>query len=156
GGLKYHETAVVIVPSGNPQSREFHIAPYKKGTWRTYKARDGLPHNMIFKIDPDPQTGTLWLATRAGVSHFDGKDFQNFTITDGLSDSTALSLMREPTGEFWVGTEAQGAVRYDPRTKKATKKLSKANGLTNDTIWSLARDSSGGMWFGGEAGPSRY
>ena len=42
----------------------------------SYNWEDGLPHRQINATAKD-ESGFLWIATRAGVSRFDGYNFKN-------------------------------------------------------------------------------
>jgi len=130
-----------------PQLVDFHVAPFKKGTWRTYKTRDGLLSNQTFKIFPDLDgTGMLWLATGGGLCRFDGKDSINFSLDDGLKNSFVNAFLRMPDGTMWLGTEV-GLTRYEPASGNV-KTFTKADGLLDDRIFAIGRDPSGKIWIG--------
>src|SRR4051794_30880167 len=42
---------------------------------RRWLTEDGLPHNVVTRIQQD-RTGYLWLATPAGLTRFDGREFK--------------------------------------------------------------------------------
>lgn len=44
---------------------------------RLYTQEDGLPSEEVYKVIEDQQ-GFIWLATKAGISRFDGNQFTNF------------------------------------------------------------------------------
>lgn len=46
---------------------------------RRWITDDGLPHNVVLQIAQD-KTGFLWLATMAGLSRFDGREFKVFPV----------------------------------------------------------------------------
>ncbi|MEO5984221.1 MAG: two-component regulator propeller domain-containing protein, partial [Ferruginibacter sp.] len=48
-------------------------------SFKTYTTEDGLPDNSVVKIITDPK-GFLWIATRNGLSRFDGSEFTNYTL----------------------------------------------------------------------------
>lgn len=52
---------------------DFRFPPFKKGTWKTYTALDGLASSIVGAIHRDPD-GVMWLGTfDSGVSRYDGK-----------------------------------------------------------------------------------
>jgi signal transduction histidine kinase/CheY-like chemotaxis protein/ligand-binding sensor domain-containing protein len=160
GGLKYYAEPVVIEDSPkskiqNPKSIEFHLAPFKKGTWRTYRMRDGLPGNQIMAMYPDAETGMLWLGTGSGVSRFDGKEFNNFT-NQALSGEFVYAISQTGDGAWWASKLNSGVARYDPKTGSAML-FTTNNGLAGNDVQAIASDATGAIWFGFESrGVSRY
>ncbi|MBI2925265.1 MAG: response regulator [Verrucomicrobia bacterium] len=136
----------VIVAPGRTEVVDFQFAPFKKGTWRNYKTRDGLPHNIVCGIDPDAETGNLWLVGGGGLTRFDGGECVTFTAATGVSNTMIRSMLRDPKGVFWLGTES-GLVRYDSKTGQV-KKFTQSDGLLSNMILALARDASDRIWVG--------
>jgi len=131
---------------------DFRIAPFKKGTWRSYTYADGLAHNLIFAIHRDPN-GMMWFGTPSGVCRYDGKSFFNFTTEDGLTDEHVRAIYQDPDGIMWFGTEDGGVSRYDG---KEFLNLTTKDGLVNSFVHAIHRDPDGMMWFGTKKGVSRY
>lgn len=52
----------------------------------SYNIDEGLPQSQVTCINQDA-FGYLWVGTQIGLSKFDGVDFQNFSITDNLTDN---------------------------------------------------------------------
>jgi ligand-binding sensor domain-containing protein len=158
GGLNYHKNAVRIDESSpsasrDAQSLDFRIAPFKKGTWRTFHTRDGLQHNIVFKIQPDAGTGMLWIAA-AGAARFDGRDWLNLTVLNGLSDGWVDTMLRETNGVVWVGTRT-GLTRWAPDTGKVAN-FYQRDGLLSDQVFSIAQGADGAIWVGTDRGVSQY
>jgi signal transduction histidine kinase/ligand-binding sensor domain-containing protein len=84
----------------------------------------GLPSNHIYDLLED-NNGFLWIATDNGVSRFDGKYFQNFSVKDGLPSSEALQLIKEKDGTIWINCYKQLPSYFDERTNKFTVVKSK-------------------------------
>ena len=128
------------------------LAPFKKGHWTTYTARDGLPSNHIrkFWVDPD---GLLWIATGGGVSRFDGNKFENLTTEDGLLSDRVFNLWREEKSGIWWFCTARGVSRYDPSLasegRGAFRNFTAQNGLGAGEIHAVTQTPDGGMWFAG-------
>ncbi|MGA2591005.1 MAG: hypothetical protein ABSH32_13885 [Bryobacteraceae bacterium] len=60
---------------------------------RIYTTADGLAGNTIDRIVTDSH-GFLWFCTREGLSRFDGYQFYNFGVAQGLgSRSFPMSLL---------------------------------------------------------------
>ena len=57
-----------------------------RGEWlpvRAYTTADGLAGNTVERIVRDSR-GFLWFCTRNGLSRFDGYEFRNFGMGEGL------------------------------------------------------------------------
>lgn len=58
---------------------------------------------------------TVWIGSSAGVIHFDpaAKEFERFTIADGLVDNNVTAICEGQNNTIWIGTEA-GLSRHAP------------------------------------------
>ena len=80
-----------------------------RGSFLSYREKNGLPGDSIRGIIPDDQ-GYLWLSTNRGISKFDYNEiaFENFDITDGLQSNefSENAYFKGATGElFFSGPE---------------------------------------------------
>ncbi|MEM1261561.1 MAG: EAL domain-containing protein [Pseudomonadota bacterium] len=75
--------------------------------FRGYTPRDGLSQAVARHIAQD-RYGYLWVATRRGLSRYDGREFRNFTIADGLP-ANFLTFVRPDGADIWIG-DARGNV----------------------------------------------
>jgi ligand-binding sensor domain-containing protein len=57
----------------------------------TYTEADGLANSMVFDIVQD-SSGVIWVGRRLGISSYDGTNFTNYSVTDGLR-SCSYSLL---------------------------------------------------------------
>ncbi len=55
-------------------------------TYKHFGVEDGLPGTTVYCAAQDAD-GFMWFGTDAGVSRFDGKEFVNYGVKDGVSDS---------------------------------------------------------------------
>jgi len=78
-------------------------APY-----RFYTVLDGLTQSRVLDIEQD-QAGYLWFTTARGLNRFDGKDFDHYTIADGLPHNSLSALHVSEFNSVWVG-DAKGGV----------------------------------------------
>ncbi len=76
--------------------------PYKH-----YTTRDGLPHDLIFRMCQD-QKGYMWFGTDAGLAKFNGEEFQVFTMSEGLRSSFVIDVIPYGTDSLAVGTWGGG------------------------------------------------
>jgi ligand-binding sensor domain-containing protein len=95
--------------------------------------------------------GNYWFGSHnEGVGFYDGKSFEYFTTSDGLSDNQIRSIQEDKNGKIWFGT-AKGANVYDKKTGLINY-LTKTNTPKYD--WN---ETNGDLWFyaGEEDGISR-
>jgi hypothetical protein len=158
GGFTNSEPLLVREsPLLEPPLVSFEVAPFKKGSWRTDGTHEGLAGSVVHRIYSDPGlAGSIWFGTSGGLSRFDGKDFRNLTMEQGLSDNDVRSILCEPNGVAWLGT-MRGVTRLDPITGE-TRRFTMKDGLLGNWVLSVAREPGGTLWFGTDfkKGVSRY
>ncbi|HEY0676906.1 MAG TPA: two-component regulator propeller domain-containing protein [Chitinophagaceae bacterium] len=66
-----------------------------------YDVRDGLASSVVYDAAND-KDGFMWFATETGLSRFDGTQFRNFTIQDGLPDNEIMKLYVDSKGRVWI------------------------------------------------------
>jgi len=76
--------------------------------FRFYTVLDGLTQSGVVDIEQD-HAGYLWFTTARGLNRYDGKDFDQFTISDGLPNNSLTALHVSNTNSVWVG-DARGGV----------------------------------------------
>jgi len=64
----------------------------QKMNLQKFSVKDGLIQSTVKYIEQD-EYGNLWLATNYGLSKFNGKNFENFTTTNGLPSNEISSLL---------------------------------------------------------------
>ena len=111
-----------------------------------------LESETIWAIAADDQ-GQLWFGTSVnGVSRFDGNEWTEFTVTDGLAGDQVYTIVPDRQGQLWFGT-ITGLSRYDQGTMAH---FTTANGLVSNGVLSILEDRHGNLWFGTLDGVSRY
>jgi ligand-binding sensor domain-containing protein/signal transduction histidine kinase len=116
---------------------------------RIYTTADGLAGNTIDRIVRDSR-GYLWFCTREGISHFDGYQFRNFGVDQGLPGPD-FDLVETPSGDYFVGT-GDGIARFRPADPDSHFTVLRLAGPVRHPIQSLAVDPAGGLWVGTTAG----
>lgn len=113
-----------------------------------YTTKNGLPSNNCYYTLQD-RKGYIWVATDAGVSRFDGTNFENFSVDDGLPDNQVLQLREDSKGRIWF-LSLNGQLSYffngriyNPGNDKQLRYLN-----FNAVIVSFFEDSKGRIWFG--------
>ena len=62
---------------------DFHLANFKKGTWKSYTPFDGLADHNVYSIARTPD-GMMWFGTAENACRFDGKEFESLGVRDRL------------------------------------------------------------------------
>lgn len=80
--------------------------------------------------------------------------YRNYTINNGLSQSSAITIVQDDLNALWVGTQ-DGLNRYDGKsfeifTSDDTK------GLESEYILCSHKDVNGNLWFGTRNGLTKY
>ena len=82
--------------------------------------------------------------------------FENISIQNGLSQSSALCLLQDSKGFLWVGT-ADGLNRYDSYDFQIYRQdFQNKKSINNHYINDLAEDEEGNIWVATRAGLSKY
>lgn len=88
-------TALLIFFYSPTSSQELHS--------KIFTTRDGLPSSYIFSTYED-KLGYLWIGTVNGLSRFDGNNFTNYGLGEGLPDLRTDALFMDSKQRFWAGT----------------------------------------------------
>lgn len=87
---------------------------------KVYTVNDGLAQNDVEAILKGKQ-GFLWIATRDGLSRFDGYEFKNYKANSKqLQRSVSnqfVSLSEDVTGALWILNDIGQVFRFDPRSE---------------------------------------
>lgn len=122
-----------------------------------FTSDDGLPMDAVSfgKSTLCDSKGNLWFATQGGgVSKYDGKSFNNYSIDHGLANNAVYAITEDRHGNIWFGTHEGGVSKYDG---KSFTTFTTEQGLTNNTVLSLMEDRLGNLWFGTvRGGVSKY
>lgn len=113
-----------------------------------YTSKNGLASNNCYYIHQDKK-GFIWIATDAGLSRFDGTNFQNFTIEDGLPDTQILQIKEDSEGKLWfLALNGQLSYLKDGKfyNRNNSTLLNKLN--FNTVIVSFLEDKKGRIWLG--------
>ncbi|GAB4025553.1 ATP-binding protein [Spirosoma gilvum] len=79
-------------------------------------ARQGLPQAFVPAIVQDRQ-GFIWMATRDGLSRYDGRSFKVFQPTaerPSLSSSSMADIQTDTSGRLWIMSEEKEFDLFDP------------------------------------------
>ena len=92
---------------------------------------------------------SVWAGTwGGGSSHFDGKQWTNFTVKDGLAGNIVYCVAEDENGAIWFGTNG-GLSRFDG---KSWITFRREEGLIDNNIYAIAPTSNGEIWAGSRSG----
>lgn len=115
----------------------------------------------------EDKQGHLWFGTSGeGVYKYDGENFTQYTLKDGLLCNAVFSILIDKTGMIWLGTR-DGICQYDGKKfteiiipkEIRTKNINKGyytTWSTENTVWSMLQDKSGTIWIGTGDGVYTY
>jgi len=78
---------------------------------------EGLPSNEVYHVIQD-SFGYIWIATANGVSQFDGNNFRNWGVDDGILESSIHELYIDYQGRIWFISGSGNLVYYQNETIK--------------------------------------
>ncbi len=120
--------------------QEFGDQPtYDTKLYLSYTLTDGLIHPQVTNLFID-QNRFLWIATKGGVSKFNGEKFQNFGIKEGLPNLRVNGFVQNQEGGVWISTRS-GLAYYNGKT---IKPFAYNDGLF--TSKNICIDSLGNIW----------
>ncbi len=103
------------------------------------------------------RSGTLWVGTQRGLDRFnpETRKFAHIPLPRGTGNSTepiaVTAIAEDHRGLFWLGTDAQGLIRFDPRTGQTKKFVRTGNVRTSpwdNLIFAVRPDEHGHLWIG--------
>ena len=83
---------------------------------------------------------------------FDGKEFKNYTVKDGLPSNHVFMLHEDEKGVLWVGT-SNGMSQIN--NGQFENKMTVHEGLFSNTVFSMDTQQDETLWIGSFGGVSR-
>src|SRR5579871_698152 len=80
---------------------------------RVFTVADGLASDGAILHILQSADGFLWISTSEGISRFDGAQFRNYGVADGLSSRFVKVAAQTREGTIWFGMTT-GVARYNP------------------------------------------
>ena len=111
----------------------------KKPTY--FDASNGLPSNIIYGLLLD-RDDSVWVATAAGLVHFEQDRPVVYSTEAGLPDAPIFRVIQDAVGTLLVAADS-GVYR-----KQGDRFVLHAPGLQIDGVSRLAADGSGNLWVG--------
>lgn len=115
----------------------------------TFNTDHGLASNHIYDIVEDNK-GFLWVSTDNGISRFDGKYFQNFSVRQGLPSNEVLQVLKDKNGTIWINCFKQNPAYFDDLTNRfiAVKNNAELNEISKSLL-RLTLTTNGNVRFSG-------
>jgi len=84
------------------------------GSYIRFGTEDGLPSVRVNDLLVD-EDGSLWVATDAGVTRYDGETWITYDAADGLDSDWITTLHQDEFGYLWAGSRGgeRGLNQYD-------------------------------------------
>jgi signal transduction histidine kinase/ligand-binding sensor domain-containing protein len=111
--------------------RDLGAYPWNTGTTPVFAACEDAAGNLVIGTGGQ---GVFWFDARG--------DFTQLTVTNGLSNSTILSLCFDKEGNLWVGTDGGGLNRARAQVFKVIE------ASRDQVVRSVSGDTEGGVWIG--------
>lgn len=92
--------------------------------------------------------GGLWIGTDGyGLVYYDGVDFENYSMQNGLVDHRIMSLLMDKAGRLWIGSAWGGLSRFDG---KSFRHFTQEGIIKGVEVSALTEDEAGRIWAGVE------
>ncbi|MBL0237713.1 MAG: hypothetical protein IPQ02_14140 [Saprospiraceae bacterium] len=135
----------------------FGVSKFNGKTFTSYTNKERLQFSKNFKKDWKIVQKDLWFYAGGGVYHYHDTSFvylplaetksisdQSLTSPFVLSRFAVYSMLKDKKGNVWLGTQAQGVLRYNGKSFTwFTEK-----GLSGSAVLSIFEDRRGNIWFG--------
>lgn len=109
--------------------------------------------NYIISMEVD-RNGIVWCGTwGGGLARFDGKEWKNYTMKDGLPANHIFMLREDGAGQLWVGTSG-GLLAFSSDGSHRT--YTNNDGLYSNNVFSMAESVDGSRWIGSYGGVARF
>ncbi len=124
---------------------------------KTYTTADGLANNRVKRIVQDSH-GFIWFCTAGGLSRFDGYQFTNYTVDNGLAAPSLNDLLETSDGDYWIATNSDGLVRFNPLGDARRQEglrftvYAVSNEPATNRVNILYKDRAGLLWAGTDGG----
>lgn len=124
------------------------VIDLKNRLWRQYvhdKNDDTTLPEMTLRHLYSDADGKMWISSyKSGLCLY-AKRMSNFKTVD-LGDVTTVT--EDHAGNYWVGTNDSGILKYDPRTGESTPYNMSNTGFKSDAVMSSLTTRDGTLWFG--------
>jgi ligand-binding sensor domain-containing protein len=117
-----------------------------------YSTAQGFKNNQVRKINESSKDGSIWFATREGLTRLLNGNIRTYTTKDGLPENRIRDLIFDKNDDLWIATR-EGLVLF--KDNEFTT-YDDNQGLANLRVQSLSFDNEGRIWLGTEGGVSVF
>jgi ligand-binding sensor domain-containing protein len=110
------------------------------------------PNSITRSMTQDAQ-GNYWFASWQGIIRYDGQNFTNMTLMNGLQRFHVFNSRATRNGEIWFGTIRGGVYRFDGQS---FRHYTTRDGLSDNWVEWIFEDNTGNIWLGGNEGLNRF
>jgi two-component system, sensor histidine kinase ChiS len=97
--------------------------------------------------------GNIWFGTEGfGLSKYNGVNFINYTVKDGLVSNFITALHEDRHGNIWIGTQNGLCILTGNNFFQYTS----TEGFINDYVLSIIEDKNGKIWIGTKGGVTKF
>jgi ligand-binding sensor domain-containing protein/serine phosphatase RsbU (regulator of sigma subunit) len=129
---------------------------YYKGKVTAFQ---NIPELRSFNLNSvcEDRVGKIWFASEGdGIFMFDGMNFHNFTVKDGLASNYCYSVINDASNTLWVGHKS-GLSCKSSWSAKFTNYQKRDGVIATETNLNAGyADPSGAIWFGTTEGVMQY
>lgn len=131
-------TGILLVFASVGHAQKDHLPKYD---FTTISSSNGISSVEISKLFQDTY-GFIWLGTSAGISKYDGADFENYMYAGGELISNIYDIIEGNDGFIWAAG-LNGLYYFDGREFVATS-------ISKIVIYTLMIDQEGNLLIGGD------
>ncbi len=130
------------------------VARYDGVSWMYFNPSNSGVKATECQIPAVDIDDTMWFAYgyAHGISHYDGKNWTNYTTADGLAGDFTRGVTVDHNGVKWFGTTS-GVSRFDGKT---WKNYTTRDGLVDNRVECVTIDNENVLWVGTEGGASSF
>ncbi len=141
--------------------KNYGVVNFKKNKIINYKVdvknlKTSISDNDVQAIAEDNDEN-LFFGTKAGLSIFNGHNFKNYKIKDGVSDDDNIySIIVDNNKKVWIGS-GNGVYIFENEKFIPVDEINKVKtDRGNLPIYSILQDRSGNIWIASETGAFKY
>lgn len=108
--------------------------------------------NYVFSLTVDKRDQSIWVGTwGGGVSRFDGKQWNSYTMADGLAGNIVYSVLQASDGSLWFGTN--GGVSHFDGSNWQTIQVQQQD--VGSDVYALVETPDNNIWAGSRGAVSK-
>lgn len=125
-------------------------------SWKTFQHDESdstsLSDNIVYDLCEDPQSGTLWVGTRSGLSILDYDNpgvfinYNTYQETNKLPYNEINSIMNDKSGNIWIGSIGGGVMFTNTKKPKFGFFQVHLPEMPTAAIRSILLDRKDNMW----------